>query len=379
MEPPIAAPPVDPAAAVVTRLPEITPLSREPREFTVAAEILGRIKQRCDARRAKDADLPLFPADGIPPWVKPFFEPYKRVLIDRAPAGKPEGLHQAWFVGDVHGDLVGLVAAFEVIRAQADYSKDDPIILLGDLIDDLSESEQVLAEVADQLNAGSLVLLLVGNHDDALRRTANGGFEANIEPRDYCDFLRRQGDEASCGRSSRLAESFISFIKHAPVALFLSDGTVVAHGGVPHTDQHEILASKGWCESESLYDDFIWARLAARATRRIAVSGSRSQRELGAADFWAFAEVVGKSLHYTPQRMIRGHDHVDGRVEIFGGPWRGAVLTVNNMSWKLPREMGEEGPRDPCIVRWTRGEPLQPILIKLDDQWRREMHLPPGA
>ena len=110
----------------------------------------------------------------------------------------------------------------------------------------------------------------------------------------------------------------------------------------------------------------------------MAVTGTRS-RELGAEDFQVFMSTVGDHLGFSPVRMIRGHDHIDRRFEVFGGRWRNAVITINNMSWKLPREAGSDGPRDPCIVRWTRGEPLQPIVIRMNPVWRRDMQPEPCA
>jgi hypothetical protein len=281
---------------------------------------------------------------------------------------------QAWFVGDVHGDLVGLVAALDFIRHRPEYSKEyDIIVLLGDLIDDLPESKSVLAEVSEALGAEERLIVIVGNHDDALKRNSDTRvFSASVAPCDYCESLKGVAADDREDRLLGFAESFISYMRDAPVALFLSDGTMAAHGGVPHTDRAEAVAHGGWGDNPLVCSDFIWARLHPRAKSRMAVSNTRS-RELGAEDFRKFASIVKSHLGFEPVRMIRGHDHIDARFEIYGGKWQDAVLTINNMSWKLPRETGVDGPRNPCIARWTRGEPIQPIVIQMDSEWRAGM------
>jgi hypothetical protein len=273
----------------------------------------------------------------------------------------------------VHGDLVGLLAALNVIKSQPLYRQNDVIILLGDLIDDLAESEEVLSEISSRIQDGERILIIVGNHDDALEFRDDRGFGASVDPSDYCQRLRAIADGGLEHESLGFARSFVDYIKQAPVALFLGDGTLAAHGGVPHTDLLNTVSNDaGWGSNAKVLSDFIWARLHPRAKSRMAVGGTRS-RELGADDFRRFTEAVSSRLGFKPVKMIRGHDHIEARYELYGSRWNESVLTINNMSWKLPREAGIDGPRNPCIVRWTRGEPAQPLMICMDSEWRRSM------
>jgi hypothetical protein len=331
-------------------------------------EVLERCTRRRNCRELKN-----FPVSAKPAWLDRLFRRYGRILVEGGAQSATDRWRHAWFIGDVHGDLVGLVAALEFIRGQGEYSKtEDIIVLLGDLIDDLPESQEVLAEVSEALGDGERMILIVGNHDDALEHSDTRGFGASVDPCDYCEFLKGIADGGPEHPSLRFAQSFISYMRDAPVALFLSDGTMAAHGGVPHTDLAEQVAGGGWGEDRRVWSDFIWARLHPRAKSRMAVSGTRS-RELGAEDFRRFASTVKSHLGFEPARMIRGHDHIDARFEIYGGKWQDSVLTINNMSWKLPRETGVDGPRDPCIARWKRGEPIQPFVIVMDREWRAGM------
>lgn len=336
-----------------------------------------RVRDECMYRR-RCSKLDDFPPSAKTDWLDRAFRCRGRVLVDRAAESPADRLEQAWVVGDVHGDLVGLVAVFDVIKHQPQYRPSDVVILLGDLIDDLAESEEVLSEISSRIKRGEHILTIVGNHDDALDYRDDRGFGASVDPSEYCQRLRAIADSGSGHPSLRFARSFISYVRNAPVALFLGDGTLLAHGGVPHTDLTDAVSNGGWTEDSLVWSDFIWARLHPRAKSRLAVGGTRS-RELGADDFRRFSAAVSNDLGFTPLRMVRGHDHVEARYELYGGRWNESVLTINNMSWKLPREAGIDGPRNPCIVRWTRGESAQPLLVCIDPEWRRTMQPEPLA
>ncbi len=348
--------------------PHILPEVKIPLGGKAQDEVLERCTRRRNCLELRD-----FPVSAKPVWLDRLFRRNGRILVEGGAQSATDQWRHAWFIGDVHGDLVGLVAALEFIRGQEGYSKtEDIIVLLGDLIDDLPESQEVLAEVSEALGNGERMILIVGNHDDALEHSDTRGFGASVDPCDYCEYLKAITHDGPERPSLRFAQSFISYMRDAPVALFLSDGTMAAHGGVPHTDLAEQVAGGGWGEDHRVWSDFIWARLHPRAKSRMAVSGTRS-RELGAEDFRRFASTVKSQLGFEPVRMIRGHDHIDARFEIYGSKWQDSVLTINNMSWKLPRETGVDGPRNPCIAHWTRGEPIQPFVILMDPEWRARM------
>ena len=359
--------PAEPSTPEPTPRDHFLPLSTVALDSTAEA----RVREQCLKRR-NCRQLLEFPPSAKAEWLDRLCQWHGRVLVAHHSDSAVDRLEQAWLIGDVHGDLVGLLAALDVIKHQSQYRQSDVIILLGDLIDDLAESEQVLSEISSRIDSGERIVILVGNHDDALEFREDRGFGASVDPSDYCQQLRAIADGGSEHESLRFARSFVGYVRHAPVALFLEDGTLTAHGGVPHTDLLDTVSSGTWGEDPFVWSDFIWARLHPRAKSRMAVGGTRS-RELGADDFRRFTKAVSSQLGFEPVRMIRGHDHIEARYELYGSRWNESVLTINNMSWKLPREAGIDGPRNPCIVRWTRGEPAQPLMICMDSEWRRSM------
>lgn len=286
-------------------------------------------------------------------------------------------LKRGWIIGDVHADLVGLACIFEYIHEQSK-SHNNPflVVLLGDLIDDFNENLQTLSLVSDFIkNYAGCTVLLKGNHDEALDLD-EFGFKSNVSPSDFSDDLQ---DCQPDSNKYKIAKSFIQYIKDAPAAIFLRDGTLLAHGGVPHTDLHEDIKNKKTFDSPDAINDFIWARLIPKVKKRfvVPISITRS-RELGAEDFAAFLEIAGQVLDFKVNRMVRGHDHVDPRCEIYGGIWKQSVVTINNMSWRLPREFGLPGPTDPHIIEWNSGQPLQPLKIEIDLKWRESMRVLPS-
>jgi hypothetical protein len=53
--------------------------------------------------------------------------------------------------------------------------------------------------------------------------------------------------------------------------------------------------------------------------------------------------------------MVRGHDHVDQRYEIYPAYAANPVLTTVALSRRLPRETFGPYERVPTIARWVRG------------------------
>ena len=286
-------------------------------------------------------------------------------------------LNHGWIIGDVHADLVGLACIFQYIQEQSELRESQSlVVLLGDLIDDLKENTETLSLVSEFIeNYKGCTILLKGNHDEALILN-EGGFKSNVSPSDYSDHLQdRQPDS----KEYKIANSFTQYIKDAPAAIFLRDGTLLAHGGVPHIDLHPDIIKNMNFDSPEAINDFIWARLIPKVKKRFAVPHAITRsRELGSTDFEAFLKIAHQVLGFKVNRMVRGHDHVDPRCEIYGGIWKQSVVTINNMSWRLPREFGLSGPTDPHIIEWNQGLPLQPLKIEIDPEWRKSMHVSPS-
>ena len=290
---------------------------------------------------------------------------------------KDSQLKHGWIIGDVHADLVGLACIFQYIQEQSELRKNQSlVVLLGDLIDDLKENSETLSLVSEFIKTyKGCTVLLKGNHDEALVLN-EGRFKSNVSPSDFSDHLQdRQPDS----KEYKIANSFTQYIKDAPAAIFLRDGTLLAHGGVPHIDLHPDIIKNMNFDSPEAINDFIWARLIPKVKKRFAVPHAITRsRELGSTDFEAFLKIAHQVLGFKVNRMVRGHDHVDPRCEIYGGIWKQSVVTINNMSWRLPREFGLPGPTDPHIIEWNSGQPLQPLKIEIDLKWRESMRVLPS-
>jgi hypothetical protein len=231
---------------------------------------------------------------------------------------------------------------------------------------------------------GDRIVCLRGNHDVALTIGPDGGFSSSVDPSELCDYLQSSAFRPDRAREEELARSFVSCFRDAPAAIFLKDGTLLAHGGVPHVDLHKALTTREELGGEQPASDFVWARMV-NVRRRMAQPQSLTRsREIGSEDFRDFRQLThvmfGSSTCAGVERMVRGHDHVEDRCEILGGHWERRVVTINNMSRRLGRELSPPGPTAPCLVQWRSGEPLQPIRLGIDPAWQdRVSHRDPGG
>jgi len=281
-------------------------------------------------------------------------------------------------IGDIHADLVGLACSLAYIKATRK-AGDPPsvVILLGDLIDDMDENVETLAMVSDFMTGDQddLELLVVrGNHDVSLQLTPSGEFTSSVDPCEFCDQLTSSRDQPFGQDNARIARSFVTYMQAAPAAIFLRDGTLLAHGGAPHPDLHAKIVDVETLGGPDAASDFTWARLPANIKRRLALpQGASRSRELGAYDFNAFRELAAGILGFPVERIVRGHEHVGERFEVLLGPWEGRVITINNMSWRLSREYGPSSQTNPCIAEWRSGRPIIPHRLILNPEWRERM------
>jgi hypothetical protein len=282
-----------------------------------------------------------------------------------------------WFIGDVHGDLLGLEAALGVIRRRSgDTAK---IIFLGDLVDDGFHCAEVITRVIDLAthSAGLEISLLAGNHDEALYYDDGARvFKSRVSPGDFSVWLN---DNAEW---HELARAYITLVELLPRAIFFRHGLFTAHAGFPHSDTWERIHEAGGAsclQDVDMLKDFTWNRLA-ESKRKIPNRGT-SGSTFGSSDFSGFCDVVSKALGYGIWWMVRGHDHVSDRPDRFSRPlqdrraaYDGRILTVNNMCYALPRETGLDFGkvgfgRRPTIAHWrVEMGPPTPIAIDIPDE-----------
>jgi hypothetical protein len=270
-----------------------------------------------------------------------------------------------WFIGDLHGDLLALDAALSLIAREAERESAAPprIVFLGDLFDDGGYGLETVLRVFELiLERPRAVCLLAGNHDEALGY--NGArFTATVAPSDFSEFLNENLAHEWIGRAGKLT---VRIVAHAPRALFFPDGLLAAHGGFPLTDLHQRLAQTGdWNNPECLLD-FVWTRAHPRARKKLPNRTSRGS-QFGYEDFAAFC-ALSANLGRTVTHMVRGHDHVDDRYEIYEAYAATPVLTTVALSRRLERELFGPFVRVPTIARWARGS--LPQVYRL--------HIPPA-
>jgi hypothetical protein len=257
-----------------------------------------------------------------------------------------------WFIGDIHGDLLALDAALALIAREAHGGHAFPprIVFLGDLFDDGGYGLETLLRVFELVLEGpGSTCVLAGNHDEALGYDG-ARFTATVSPSDFSDFLNDNLAHEWIGRAGKLA---VRLVASAPRALFFPDGLLVVHGGFPLLDLHGQLAeTRDWNDPRCL-TDFVWTRAHPRAPKKLPNRTSRGS-QFGYEDFAAFC-ALSASLDRPVTHMVRGHDHVDERYEIYPAYAATPVLTTVALSRRLVRELFGPFVRVPSLARWIRG------------------------
>ena len=267
------------------------------------------------------------------------------VRVAELPADAP-----LWFIGDLHGDLLALEAAVALARREAGDGPAPRFVLLGDLFDDGGYGLEVLLRVFELiLDSPSRVCFVAGNHDDALGYTGSA-FRATVSPSDFGDFLNANLAHEWITRAGKLA---VRLAVSAPRALFFPDGLLVTHGGFPLVDLHDELRETGDWNDPRCLTDFTWTRAHPRARRKMPNRTSRGSQfgHEDFADFCALATELGRPVTH----MVRGHDHVDERFEIYPAYAAHPVLTTVALSRRLPRELFGPHVRVPTVARWVEG------------------------
>jgi len=302
------------------------------------------------------------------------FEEHAAGPGDRALRVEKDPGEEVWFVGDLHGDLLALEAALQEI-GRGPGGERARIVFLGDLFDDGRHAPEVVLRIFEMIleRPHWQVTVVAGNHDEALRHQ-DGVFTSSVLPSDFTDWLNANPDHPWAARLGRV---IVAFFERAPRAIFLPDGLLVAHGGVPHTDLHAELEASGEWNDPRVLQDFVWLRAHPRARRRIPNRTTRGS-EFGREDFEAFCALATR-LGRPVARMVRGHDHVEERFAVFPAYETNPVLTINTLSHRLPREVFGSYERAPVVARWVRGELPEVHRLLLPPELVREVYPEAGG
>lgn len=257
-----------------------------------------------------------------------------------------------WFIGDMHGDILALDAAVQYIDSQ---TTDATIVFLGDLFDDRGFGYEVVLRVFELIvSRPRRIGYIVGNHDVALgmRTDPELVFSSSVSPSDFAEFLNERRDD---NVSSALGRLLVRFFQAAPRALFLPDGLIVAHAGVPLGIRWESIKCVADLERDDCLQDFTWTRAHERARKKIPNPSSKTS-EFGFEDFSAFCDFVSTTLGLKAERIVRGHDHFEAGYSIYPKWVRNQCVTINTMSRRLPRDPFGTFHRTPCVARWVSGK-----------------------
>lgn len=259
-------------------------------------------------------------------------------------AGEAEPL---WIIGDLHGDVLALEAALALIH------REDPtprIVFLGDFVDDEGLALEVLVRVFELIVATpDRICVIAGNHDEALSFDGNR-FASSVSPSDFSDFLNSNPADQGIVRTAKVA---LRLTAHAPRALFLPEGLLIAHGGFPLVDLHPALEENRDWNDPACLSDFVWARAHPKARRKLPNRFSRGS-QFGYEDFADFCALATR-LDRPVTHMVRGHDHVEDRYAVYPAYRAHPILTTVALSRRLPREAFGSYERAPTLARVVPG------------------------
>ena len=268
-------------------------------------------------------------------------------IVDAPPIGS------VWFVGDLHGDLLALEAALHYI-AHTCYVK-PRIVFLGDLFDDVGFNIETTIRVLEIVtNDPEHYCLLAGNHDEGLLyHEEEKRFDSSVSPSDFAGILN--DEKFQTPEMQLLGQMTVKLFGQAPRALFFRDGLLAAHGGFPLRDLWESLKTPVDLNSPECLQDFVWTR-AHKTIKRKLPNRTTKGCQFGYEDFDGFCEKASGLLGFTVNKMVRGHDHMDERFEIYEKYAKNRLMTINTLSRRLSREIGGAFERSPCIARYVEGK-----------------------
>ncbi len=287
------------------------------------------------------------------------------VAIVREATAVPSSL---WIIGDLHADLLTLVNLVAYAEQNGRAEGIPPAFLfLGDIVDRGIHDHETLIVLLDLIRRSpGRVCVISGNHDlDLQWSDQSRGFVTTLQPAEYAEQLNRILHRTPSERCERiaLAQLVIPFFQTRPKAVILPDGTLLAHGGFPHTDTHTQIRTPADLGNPTCLSDFVWGRIAENPRKR-PNRGNRGH-EQGWTDFAQFCELA-PTIGLPPiRRMIRGHDHYLERWRLHPGYDDYPVLTLNAMGRRLEGEPNTpEGQHPLPVIAHYRPHQL-PLVVQL--------------
>ena len=285
---------------------------------------------------------------------------------------------EIWFLGDIHSDLLALESALAFLKRRP---RRVALVLLGDLFDDGPlGAETVLRVMRLILDDPSAVTLIVGNHDEALEVSADGGeFRATVSPCEFSEWLNAPAQRTN-PLARKLGKLTVDLVERSPRALFFRDGLLAAHGGVPLPDVWDTLVTANDLNDATCLQDFVWTRPHHRRKRTIP-NRSKKGAGLGYEDFDGFCELADRLFRFPVRWMIRGHDHVDSveRFASFDAYRKHPLLTINTLCYRLYRENLGAYVHAPCIAKHVPGGRPEIHCLRIPEKLVRQFNPEPTA
>lgn len=301
------------------------------------------------------------------------FDEYRAFPTESFVVVSPDALESPlWFIGDIHGDLLAFFVAQNFIE-KTGQEGEPSTVFLGDLFDrgkfDKEVLYNVLKLIVDEPGKHAFV---VGNHDEGLAFDGDK-FSSSVQPCEFAEFLNeRETDEAW----RELARQAIRLFAHAPRAILLPDGLLIAHGGVPHIDRHDQIKSQTDLNDRLIGEDFVWTRIHESAKKKIPNRLTRGC-SLGINDFNAFCTKLSTLLGRPVGGLIRGHDHLEKRYGIFEKYVDHPVLTINAMSHRYEGELFGDFDRPVIVARYIAGQMPTVHKVHVPKELTASIYAPP--
>jgi len=278
-----------------------------------------------------------------------------------------------WFLGDIHGDYLGQLAAVKYAQNYSESNGREAVLFyLGDLFDRGPHGHLVMLELFRQvLDEDLKVGMVLGNHDEGLVATGAGEFQGMVHPAEFIDWL----NEADNEEWHDLGIACVEFFKRVPRAVFLPDGLLITHGGVPHEDCLE--GGLDWQKlnhDPHCLQDFTWARM--HESKKLSFPNRSSKgHQVGREAFYAFCQEAAKVVGHPVERLLRGHDHFVNGHKWYDQYEQKAVLTLNTRCFHP--DLRQPTSQHLAMARWVEGRLPEVHRIAVPEPVLRDMYPEP--